>query len=147
MQTCPDASEASLVPLRYKRGRGPEVGGPIRYESCQLWVWSLEIVQWCGWKCMGGRGGKEMDRCLLTVLSTLYIWIGLVRGCVGMLLSFAHSMSMKQPVAPQSMRACVHHLTTVSINSISTSTVGGIGPGLAATTYLMGNQCSQAGQW
>jgi hypothetical protein len=39
-----------------------------------------------------------------------------------MLLSFAHSMSMKQPVALQSMRACVHHLTVVSVDSISTFT-------------------------
>jgi hypothetical protein len=65
---------------------------------------------------------------------------------VGILLSFAHSMSMKQPVALQSMRLCVHHLTAVSIDSISTSIMRDIGPGLAATTYLMGNQCSQAGR-
>jgi hypothetical protein len=63
-----------------------------------------------------------------------------------MLLSFAHSMSIKQPVAPQSMRACVHHLTAVSVDSISTSTVRDMGPGLAATTYLTGNQRSQAGK-
>jgi hypothetical protein len=63
-----------------------------------------------------------------------------------MLLSFAHSMSMKQPVAPQSMRACVHCLTVVSVDSISTSTVRDIGPGLAATTYLTGNRRSQAGR-
>jgi hypothetical protein len=62
-----------------------------------------------------------------------------VRGCVGILLSFTHSMSIKQPVALQSMRACIHHLTAVSIDSISTSTVRDIGLGLAATTYLMGN--------
>jgi hypothetical protein len=65
--------------------------------------------------------------------------VGMLRGHVGMLLSFAHSMSMKQPVAPQSMRACVHHLTTVSIDSISTSTARDIGPRLATTMYLMGN--------
>jgi hypothetical protein len=38
----------------------------------------------------------------------------------------------------------VHRLTTVSVDSISTSTMRDIGLGLAATTYLMGNQCSQA---
>jgi hypothetical protein len=65
---------------------------------------------------------------------------------VGTLLSFAHSMSMKQPVAPQSMRACVHHLTTVSVNSISMSTTRDIGLGLAATTYLTGNRYSQTGR-
>jgi hypothetical protein len=63
-----------------------------------------------------------------------------------MLLSFAHSMSMKQPVAPQSMRACVHRLTAVSVDLISTSTTRDISPGLAATTYLTGNRCSQAGR-
>jgi hypothetical protein len=68
------------------------------------------------------------------------------QGCIGMLLSFAHSMSMKQPVALQSMRACVHHLTMVSVNSISTSTARDIGPGLAATMYLTGNRHSQAGR-
>jgi hypothetical protein len=62
-----------------------------------------------------------------------------------MLLSFAHSMSMKQLVALQSMRACVHHLTAVSVDLISTSTVRDISPGLAATMYLMGNRHSQAG--
>jgi hypothetical protein len=70
---------------------------------------------------------------------TLYTGISLVRGHVGMLLNIAHLMSMKQPVALQSMRACVHHLTVVSIDSISTSTARDIGPGLAATIYLMGN--------
>jgi hypothetical protein len=40
----------------------------------------------------------------------------------------------------------VHRLTAVSVDSISTSTVRDIGPGLAATMYLMGNQCSQAGR-
>jgi hypothetical protein len=68
-----------------------------------------------------------------------------MRGHVRMLLSFAHLMSMKQPVAPQSMRAFVYHLTTVSIDLISTSTVRDIGPGLTATMYLMGNQHSQDG--
>jgi uncharacterized membrane protein YoaK (UPF0700 family) len=63
-----------------------------------------------------------------------------------MLLSFAHSMSIKQPVALQSMRACVHHLTAVFVDSISTSTARDMGPGLAATTYLTGNQHSQAGK-
>jgi hypothetical protein len=46
---------------------------------------------------------------------------------------------------PQSMRAWVHRLTTVSIDSISTSTMRDITPGLAAMTYLTGNRCSQAG--
>jgi hypothetical protein len=44
------------------------------------------------------------------------------------------------------MRACVHHLTAVSVDSISTSTARDMGPGLAVTTYLTGNQCSQAGK-
>jgi hypothetical protein len=48
-------------------------------------------------------------------------------------------MSMKQPVAPQSMRACVHCLTAVSVDSISTSTTRDIGSGLAVTMYLTGN--------
>jgi hypothetical protein len=69
-----------------------------------------------------------------------------VRGHVGILLSFANLMSIKQPIAPQSMRACVHHLTAVSVDSISISTARDMGPALAATTYLMGNQCSQAGK-
>jgi hypothetical protein len=55
---------------------------------------------------------------------------------MGTLLSFAHLMSMKQPVALQSMRACMHRLTTVSIDLISTSTARDIGPGLTATMYL-----------
>jgi hypothetical protein len=49
-------------------------------------------------------------------------------------------------VVPQSMRACVHRLIAVSVDSISTSTMRDIGPGLADTTYLMGNRCSQAGR-
>jgi hypothetical protein len=61
-----------------------------------------------------------------------------------MLLNFAHSMSIKQPVALQLMRACMHRLTAMSIDSISTSTVRDVGPGLAATTYLTGNRRSQA---
>jgi hypothetical protein len=40
----------------------------------------------------------------------------------------------------------VRRLTVVSIDSISTSTVRDIGPGLAATTNLMGNRRSQAGR-
>jgi hypothetical protein len=40
-----------------------------------------------------------------------------------MLLSFTHSMSMKHPVAPQSMRACVHLLTTVSIDNPNTQQI------------------------
>jgi hypothetical protein len=80
------------------------------------------------------------------VPSTLYTGIGLVRGHVGMLLSFAHSISMKQPVAPQSMRACVHRLIAMSVDLISMSTRRDIGPGLAATTYLTGNRRSQAGR-
>jgi hypothetical protein len=83
---------------------------------------------------------------LFAVPSTLKTGIGLVRGRVGMLLSFAYLMSMKQPLAPQSMRACVHCLTAVSVDSISISTVRDIGPGLAAMTYLMGNRRSQAGR-
>jgi hypothetical protein len=35
------------------------------------------------------------------------------------------------------MSACVHRLTTVSVDSISTSAVRDISPGLTATTYLM----------
>jgi hypothetical protein len=34
---------------------------------------------------------------------------------------------------PQSMRACMHCLTTMSVDSISTSTARDIGLGLAAT--------------
>jgi hypothetical protein len=61
-----------------------------------------------------------------------------------MLLSFAHSMSMKQPVALQSMRACVHRLTALSVDLISMSTTRDIGPGLTArwvtdTPRLEGN--------
>jgi hypothetical protein len=37
-------------------------------------------------------------------------------------------------------------LTAVSVDSISTSTRRDISPGLAATTYLTGNRCSQAGR-
>jgi hypothetical protein len=44
------------------------------------------------------------------------------------------------------MRACVHRLTAVSVDSISTSTARDMGPGLAATTYLTGNRRSQAGK-
>jgi hypothetical protein len=55
-------------------------------------------------------------------------------------------MSMNQLVVLQSMRACVYHLTAVSVDSISTSTMRDIGPAFAATTYLMGNRHSQAGR-
>jgi hypothetical protein len=65
--------------------------------------------------------------------------IGLVRGHVGMLFDLAHSMLIKHPIAPQSMRACVHHLTAISIDSISTSMARDIDTGLAATTYFLGN--------
>jgi ABC-type amino acid transport system permease subunit len=61
-------------------------------------------------------------------------------------LNFTHLMSMKQLVVPQSMRACVHHLTAVYVDSISTFTRRDIGPGLAVMTYLTGNQSSQAGR-
>jgi hypothetical protein len=44
------------------------------------------------------------------------------------------------------MRACVHRLTAVSIDSISMSTARDMGLGLAATTYLTGNRRSQAGK-
>jgi hypothetical protein len=44
------------------------------------------------------------------------------------------------------MRACVHRLTAMSVNSISTSTARDMGLGLAATIYLMGNWRSQAGK-
>jgi hypothetical protein len=40
----------------------------------------------------------------------------------------------------------VCHLTAVSVDSISTSTARNIGPGLAATMYLMGKRRSQAGR-
>jgi hypothetical protein len=63
---------------------------------------------------------------------------------MGMFLSFTHSMSMKQPVVPQSMRACVHQLIAVSVDSMSTSTRRDISPGLTATTSLTGNQHPQA---
>jgi hypothetical protein len=65
-------------------------------------------------------------------------------GHVGMFFDLAHSLLMKHPVAPQSIRACIHHLTAVSVDSISTSMASDIDPGLAATTYLLGNRRSQA---
>jgi hypothetical protein len=40
----------------------------------------------------------------------------------------------------------MHRLTAMSVDSISTSTVRDMGPGLAATTYLTGNRRSQAGK-
>jgi hypothetical protein len=40
----------------------------------------------------------------------------------------------------------VRRLTAVSVDSISTSTVRDISPGLAATTNLTGNRRSQAGR-
>jgi hypothetical protein len=46
---------------------------------------------------------------------------------------------LQQPVALQSMRAYVNHLTTVSVDLISTSTTMDIGPGLATTTFLTSN--------
>jgi hypothetical protein len=67
-------------------------------------------------------------------------------GTCGDVVELAHSMSMKQPIAPQSIRACVHCLIVVSVDSISMSTRRDISPGLAATTYLMGNRRSQAGR-
>jgi hypothetical protein len=67
-------------------------------------------------------------------------------GTCGYVISFAHSMLMKHPVVLQSMRACVHHLTTVSVDSISASTRRDIGPKLAAMMYLTGNRHSQAGR-
>jgi hypothetical protein len=51
---------------------------------------------------------------------------------------------MKQPVAPQSMRACVHRLTAVSVDLISTLMASDINLGLDAITYVWGNQRSQA---
>jgi hypothetical protein len=63
---------------------------------------------------------------------------------VGTLFDCAHSTLMKQPVAPQSMRAYVHRLTAVSVDSISTSMASDIDPGLDAITYMRGNRCSQA---
>jgi hypothetical protein len=72
----------------------------------------------------------------LAVLSTLYMGIILVEGCVEMLLSLAHLMSMKHLITLQSTRAWVHHLTTVSIASISTSMLSDITLGLEVTTYL-----------
>jgi hypothetical protein len=56
-----------------------------------------------------------------------------------MLFDFAQSMSMKHPVAPQSMRACVHHLTAVSVDSIPMSMASDIDPGLAPTMNLLGS--------
>jgi hypothetical protein len=41
---------------------------------------------------------------------------------------------------------CVHCLTVVSVDLISTSTARDIGPGLAAMMYLTGNRRSQAGR-
>jgi hypothetical protein len=63
-----------------------------------------------------------------------------------MLFDLAHSMPMKHPVAPQSMRAWLYHLTVISVDSISMSMARDIDPGLAATTYFPGNQYSQAGR-
>jgi hypothetical protein len=51
---------------------------------------------------------------------------------MGLLFNLAQSMSMKHLVAPQSMRAWVHHLTTVSVNFISILMVRNMAPGLAA---------------
>jgi hypothetical protein len=79
------------------------------------------------------------------VPSILYTGIRFVRVCIGMLFNLAHSISIKQPVAPQSTRAWVHHFTTVSIASISTLMRRDIDPGLGAMMYSMGNQHSQAG--
>jgi hypothetical protein len=42
---------------------------------------------------------------------------------VGTLFNHTHSISIKQPVAPQSMKACVHCLTTMSVNLISMLTL------------------------
>jgi hypothetical protein len=42
----------------------------FEYKSCQLWVWSLEMVQRCGgntYEQGESRRGKEMDRCPLTL--------------------------------------------------------------------------------
>jgi hypothetical protein len=58
---------------------------------------------------------------------------------VGTLFDCAHLTLMKQLVAPQSIRACVHRLTAVSVNSISTSIASDSDPGLDAITYVQGN--------
>jgi hypothetical protein len=58
---------------------------------------------------------------------------------VGTLFNCAHSILMKQPVVPQSMRACVHHLTAMSVDLISMSITSDINPGLDAITYVWGN--------
>jgi hypothetical protein len=46
---------------------------------------------------------------------------------------------MKQPVAPQPIRACVHRLTAVSVDLISMLIASDIDPGLDAVTYMQGN--------
>jgi hypothetical protein len=58
---------------------------------------------------------------------------------VGTLFDCAHLILMKQPVAPQLMRACVHHMTAVSVDLISMSMASDINPGLDTITYLQGN--------
>jgi hypothetical protein len=58
---------------------------------------------------------------------------------VGTLFNHAHSISMKQLVAPQLIRACVHSLTAMFVNSISTSMASDIDLGLDAITYVWGN--------
>jgi hypothetical protein len=87
MRACPNASDAHLVLLRYEQRKKWEVDdfgelmsgklSAFGYKSCRLWVWSLEMVQRCrGYTYEQGglrgrvgkeRGGKEMDRCHLTV--------------------------------------------------------------------------------
>jgi hypothetical protein len=47
---------------------------------------------------------------------------------------------------PASVYAWIGYLWRITVVLISTSTVRDIGPGLAATTYLMGNRHSQAGR-
>jgi hypothetical protein len=74
MWAYPNASDAHLVLLRHEQRKRQEVGDfgeltfgkslAFKYESHQLWVWSLEMVQRCGGYIyrqgeLRGRVGKE----------------------------------------------------------------------------------------
>jgi hypothetical protein len=105
-------------------------------------VWAISVLRMV---VIAEDKVSDFDNHAGLVCSTINI-VDRDRGCVGMLLDLAHSMLIKHLVTLQSMRAWVHRLTAVSINSISMSMVSDIDPGLAATTYLPGNWCSQAGR-
>jgi hypothetical protein len=88
----------------------------------------------------------DLDYHSCLVCCTIYIvdWDRICKGASGDMVRL-HPFNIDEAAGCTTVdEACVHHLTAMSVDSISTSMASDINPGLDAITYVWGNRRSQA---